>query len=159
MASEAEVDSHRRATPAASVHPIVRLSLIREDTKLIYFYYKHGRTGLFFALNVWEGSKCYEELGDESWSELCPTTEMPSESMCPLYVYFQCHDLLLKSYISCRLKRLVKMAPRVIRTKFMTRPNGIDDWIDSTGRIILLGNAAHPTIVRIGHSSPSRTSW
>ncbi|KAL1945044.1 hypothetical protein VTO73DRAFT_2671 [Trametes versicolor] len=27
----------------------------------------------------------------------------------------------------------------------MTRPDGIDDWVDATGRIVLLGDAAHPS--------------
>lgn len=26
----------------------------------------------------------------------------------------------------------------------MERPNGVEDWVDETGRIILIGEAAHP---------------
>ena len=46
-----------------------------------------------------------------------------------------------------RVQRLIKMAPHFIRTQFMSRPDGIPDWVDATGRIVLLGDAAHPPYV------------
>lgn len=46
-----------------------------------------------------------------------------------------------------RLHRLVKMAPDAIKTKFYRRGE-FDDWADPTNRVILLGEAAHPIMVR-----------
>lgn len=39
------------------------------------------------------------------------------------------------------------MAPHLIRTRFMSRKDGIDEWVDDTRRIVLLGDAAHPSFV------------
>ena len=46
------------------------------------------------------------------------------------------------------IQRLVGMAPHLIRTQYMSRAEGIDDWVDASGRIVLLGDAAHPSFVR-----------
>ena len=47
-----------------------------------------------------------------------------------------------------RIQRLIRMTSYLIRTQFMARNEPIDDWVDSTGRIVLLGDAAHPSFVR-----------
>lgn len=47
------------------------------------------------------------------------------------------------------------MAPHLIRTNFMARKDGIDDWVDATGRIVLLGDAAHPSFVRLRFRTPA----
>lgn len=46
-----------------------------------------------------------------------------------------------------RVRRIIKMAPHLIRTRYMVREDGIEDWVDETGRIVLLGDAAHPPYV------------
>ncbi|KAI0761793.1 FAD/NAD(P)-binding domain-containing protein [Trametes elegans] len=81
----------------------------------------------FFHVYSWFGLDGQEQGGEESWDELFPT------------------EKLNIGWLGPKMKRLVSMAPHLIRTRYMTRPNGIDDWVDATGRIVLLGDAAHPT--------------
>jgi salicylate hydroxylase len=42
---------------------------------------------------------------------------------------------------------MMKLTPYVYRTRWMTREEDIDDWIDESGRIVLIGEAAHPWFV------------
>jgi hypothetical protein len=42
----------------------------------------------------------------------------------------------------------MKLVPNAIRTKVVKR-DVIEDWVDETGRIVLIGDAAHPTLVGI----------
>ena len=46
------------------------------------------------------------------------------------------------------------MASPFIRTEFTPRNNAECDWVDSSGRIVLLGDAAHPSIVSPRESLP-----
>lgn len=52
----------------------------------------------------------------------------------------------------------MKLAPNLYRSRWMTRKQEIDEWIDESGRIVLLGEAAHPWYVsrhaRSAHSAP-----
>ncbi|KAI0793854.1 FAD/NAD(P)-binding domain-containing protein [Fomes fomentarius] len=81
----------------------------------------------FFHLYSWHNLDGLEQSGEESWEELFPIEKLNIEKHGP------------------RVQRLIRMAPHVIRTRFMSRKNGIHDWVDSTGRIVLLGDAAHPS--------------
>ncbi|KAI0332765.1 FAD/NAD-P-binding domain-containing protein [Cubamyces sp. BRFM 1775] len=81
----------------------------------------------FFHVYSWNGLDGQEQAGEESWEELFPTEKLNLDGHGP------------------KVQRLIKMTPHLIRTRFMTRPGGIDDWVDSTGRIVLLGDAAHPS--------------
>ena len=42
---------------------------------------------------------------------------------------------------------MMKLTPNLYRTRWMTREKDIDDWIDGSGRIVLMGEAAHPWFV------------
>ena len=80
-----------------------------------------------------------------------------------------------------RLQKLLSLAPEFIRTRLMRRPNhedessdsegstsslhklsssrSIERWSDSTGRIVLIGESAHPWQVGIpSHGRPDRSS-
>ncbi|KAH9893223.1 FAD/NAD-P-binding domain-containing protein [Cubamyces lactineus] len=81
----------------------------------------------FFHVYSWNGLDGQEQAGEESWEELFPTEKLNLDGHGP------------------KVQRLIRMTPHLIRTRFMTRPGGIDDWVDSTGRIVLLGDAAHPS--------------
>ncbi|KAI0358251.1 FAD/NAD-P-binding domain-containing protein [Trametes cingulata] len=81
----------------------------------------------FFHVYSWYNKDGQEQGGEESWDELFPTEKLNVDGHGP------------------KVQRLIKMAPHLIRTRFMTRPGGIDDWVDATGRIVLLGDAAHPS--------------
>ena len=53
------------------------------------------------------------------------------------------------------VRKLVKLAPRLARTRWMRRPSGIDDWADDSGRVVIMGEAAHPWFV----SNTSKTRY
>ncbi|OSD05334.1 FAD/NAD-P-binding domain-containing protein [Trametes coccinea BRFM310] len=80
----------------------------------------------FFHVYSWHGKDGLEQVGEENWEELFPTSDLKTENHGP------------------KVQRMIKLASNVIRTRFMTRPV-IDDWTDYTGRIVLLGDAAHPS--------------
>lgn len=46
-----------------------------------------------------------------------------------------------------RINRLVKLIPDALRTKFVRREQS-EDWVDESGRLVLIGEAAHPIMVR-----------
>ncbi|KAL7280606.1 hypothetical protein ACG7TL_005543 [Trametes sanguinea] len=80
----------------------------------------------FFHVYSWHGKDGLEQVGEENWEELFPTSDLKTENHGP------------------KVQRMINLASNVIRTRFMTRPV-IDDWTDYTGRIVLLGDAAHPS--------------
>lgn len=41
----------------------------------------------------------------------------------------------------------MNLIPRLYRTRWMRRSNPITEWIDDSGRIVLMGEAAHPWFV------------
>lgn len=41
----------------------------------------------------------------------------------------------------------MKMVPSLTRTRFMKRAEELEDWSDDSGRIVLIGEAAHPWFV------------
>ncbi|KAI0730570.1 FAD/NAD(P)-binding domain-containing protein [Earliella scabrosa] len=90
---------------------------------------------LSFMLFSFRGSKDYKEGGNEGWDEKHQAEELLSEEQCPI------------------VRRLVKMAPHLVRTQWMSRPNAVEDWVDSSGRMVLVGDAAHPTIPGGTHST------
>ncbi|KAJ2988522.1 hypothetical protein NUW54_g9089 [Trametes sanguinea] len=101
----------------------------------------------FFHVYSWHGKDGLEQVGEESWEELYPTGQLKTENHGPKYVDGRIsRELLLTVTLANRVQRLINLAPNVIRTRFMTRPV-IDDWTDYTGRIVLLGDAAHPSFV------------
>ncbi|KAI8985783.1 FAD/NAD-P-binding domain-containing protein [Trametes punicea] len=79
----------------------------------------------FFHVYSWQNDG-QEQAGQENWEELVPTEKLNIQDHGP------------------KVQRFIKMAPHLIRTRFMTRST-IDDWVDYTGRIVLLGDAAHPS--------------
>ncbi|RPD64462.1 FAD/NAD(P)-binding domain-containing protein [Lentinus tigrinus ALCF2SS1-7] len=85
-----------------------------------------GRKEFYFGIYSWNNLDGLPQGGEESWEELFPTDQINQENHGPA------------------VQRLIKKVPQVIRTQFMSRPDGIPDWVDATGRIVLLGDAAHP---------------
>ncbi len=45
------------------------------------------------------------------------------------------------------VQRMMKLTPYLYRTRWMTRATEIDEWTDESGRIVLMGEAAHPWFV------------
>ncbi|KAI0741980.1 FAD/NAD(P)-binding domain-containing protein [Daedaleopsis nitida] len=89
----------------------------------------------FFHLYSWHNLDGLEQNGEESWDELFPTEKLNVEGH------------------GAKIQRLIRMAPHVIRTRFMSRKNVIQDWVDATGRIVLLGDAAHPSFPGGSHGA------
>ncbi|TFK90818.1 FAD/NAD(P)-binding domain-containing protein [Polyporus arcularius HHB13444] len=89
----------------------------------------------FFHLYSWHNLDGLEQNGEESWDEILPTEKINLENH------------------GSKVQRLIGMAPHVIRTRFMSRKNGIHDWVDSSGRIVLLGDAAHPSFPGGSHGA------
>ncbi|KAI0343353.1 FAD/NAD(P)-binding domain-containing protein [Trametopsis cervina] len=78
-----------------------------------------------------------EEVGTpedaaESWFDKVPTESLNLEGIIPLY------------------QRLIKMAPCLWRSRNMERDE-IEDWIDESGRIVLIGEGAHPWVQGLTH--------
>ena len=46
-----------------------------------------------------------------------------------------------------RIQRLVRLAPTALRTKYVRR-GVVEEWFDSSKRLLLVGEAAHPILVR-----------
>ncbi|KAM5533813.1 hypothetical protein V8D89_012476 [Ganoderma adspersum] len=89
----------------------------------------------FFHIYSWHNLDGLEQSGEESWDELFPTENVNVETHGP------------------KVQRLIKMAPHLIRTRFMSRKDGIDEWVDRTRRIVLLGDAAHPSFPGGSHGA------
>jgi len=85
------------------------------------------RSNQDFALHIYshEGDRT-PLTGEETWEDLVSV------------------DSLDFSDHGATVQKLMKLAPFLLRTRLMKRPQGIDNWIDATGRIVLIGEAAHP---------------
>ncbi|EKM50084.1 uncharacterized protein PHACADRAFT_46976, partial [Phanerochaete carnosa HHB-10118-sp] len=62
----------------------------------------------------------------ESWYDAVPTSSLDFSNLGPM------------------AQRMLKLTPYLYRTRYMTREEEIDEWIDESGRIVLIGEAAHP---------------
>ncbi|KDQ27022.1 hypothetical protein PLEOSDRAFT_176495 [Pleurotus ostreatus PC15] len=69
----------------------------------------------------------YDGPDDEGWETFCSP------------------DVLDLSNCDPRLQKLYKMAEYCIRTKYVVRPPP-DEWVHESGRMVLLGEAAHPLL-------------
>ncbi|KAI0738696.1 FAD/NAD(P)-binding domain-containing protein [Daedaleopsis nitida] len=94
-----------------------------------------SREELYFSLFSWRDSLDWTPGDDESWEELRPSDDIVTSRQCPA------------------IQRLIRSAPHVIRTQHMSRQNTDMDWIDSTERIVLLGDAAHPALPGGSHTA------
>lgn len=66
-----------------------------------------------------------EDAG-ESWYDIVPTSTIDFSNLSPM------------------VQRMLKLTPNLYRTRWMTREHEIDEWIDESGQIVLIGEAAHP---------------
>ncbi|KAI0741982.1 FAD/NAD(P)-binding domain-containing protein [Daedaleopsis nitida] len=94
-----------------------------------------GKKEYFFGIYSWRGLDGLEQGGEENWDELVPANTALTETDGPM------------------LKKLVARIPHLIRTQYMTREEEIDTWVDSTSRIVLLGDAAHPSYPGGSHTA------
>ncbi|KAI0731119.1 FAD/NAD(P)-binding domain-containing protein [Earliella scabrosa] len=92
-------------------------------------HFVRGKKEFFISIYSWRGLDGLEQGGEENWNELVPVDTALVDTDSPL------------------LRRLVSLVPggQLIRTQFMSRENENHTWLDSTGRVVLLGDAAHPS--------------
>ncbi|KAK7053748.1 3-hydroxybenzoate 6-hydroxylase 1 [Favolaschia claudopus] len=82
-----------------------------------------------------------------------PDVDAPSASEAPegWDVLFTTKTLDLASYDN-RIQRLFNSVPTAQRRKYVCRER-VEDWVDHTGRILLVGEAAHPSIPHNTHAT------
>ncbi|TFK79962.1 FAD/NAD(P)-binding domain-containing protein [Polyporus arcularius HHB13444] len=90
--------------------------------------YQRSSQELYIGLYVWHRPDEPSSTGEESWDHSVATEVIATAGYPPI------------------VQRLIKMAPHFIRTEFTPRNSGQCDWVDTTGQIVLLGDAAHPSI-------------
>ncbi|GJE93239.1 FAD/NAD(P)-binding domain-containing protein [Phanerochaete sordida] len=62
----------------------------------------------------------------ESWYDAVPASSIDYSNLGPM------------------VQRMMQLPPYLYRTRWMVREEEIDEWIDDSGRIVLIGEAAHP---------------
>lgn len=90
---------------------------------------------------------------EAEWDEF-PNTDHLADGMCPSCVGPVYVTRSSSHPILCRAQRIIELPPRLLRQRFLELcEDGTCDWVDSSGRIVLLGDAAHPSIVstHLGH--------
>ncbi|KAH8103981.1 FAD/NAD-P-binding domain-containing protein [Cristinia sonorae] len=76
-----------------------------------------------------------DNKGKESWYEVIPTTSLDF------------------SPYANSVQKLMKMVPFLTRTRHMSRKAFPEDWMDDSGRIVLVGEAAHPWLPGGSHTT------
>lgn len=72
-----------------------------------------------------ESSGTFADSADP-WYDAVPTSDVDTSGLSPL------------------ANKLLRLAPTLYRARWMKHEEGIDEWIDASGRIVLVGEAAHP---------------
>lgn len=56
-------------------------------------------------------------------------------------------DVDLNGLLACqRVHRMLALMPNALRTKYVAR-DLVEEWTDPSGRLVLIGEAAHPLLV------------
>ncbi|KAI1796712.1 FAD/NAD(P)-binding domain-containing protein [Ganoderma leucocontextum] len=79
-----------------------------------------------FHIYSWNNLDGLPQGGEETWDELYPTENLNILAYGPA------------------VQKAIKLTKNLVRTQWKVREK-IDDWVDSTGRIVVLGDAAHPS--------------
>ncbi|TBU59476.1 FAD/NAD(P)-binding domain-containing protein [Dichomitus squalens] len=85
-----------------------------------------ARTQYAIHLSCWETSDGLPQGGEESWEELCSIDSISTDTYGPAF------------------QKMAKLTTNLIRTQWKNHEN-TEEWVDSTGRMVLLGDAAHPS--------------
>ncbi len=100
-----------------------------------------------FHIYSWNNLDGLPQGGEETWEELYPTENLNILAYGTAYVSLSHVSQWVYSWVSDdRVQKAIKLTTNLVRTQWKVRPK-IDDWVDSTGRIVLLGDAAHPSFV------------
>ncbi|KDQ61756.1 hypothetical protein JAAARDRAFT_55091 [Jaapia argillacea MUCL 33604] len=73
-----------------------------------------------------------DEPEEESWDDLCSTSSLRLDGCDPM------------------LQRLLRLTPQGLRTKIV-RKGSVDEWVDDSQRIVLVGESAHPLLPCSNH--------
>ncbi|KAF7331104.1 3-hydroxybenzoate 6-hydroxylase 1 [Mycena venus] len=88
---------------------------------------------------------------DYSFSLYWPDTDVPTGAPEGWNVYCPTSILDLSSYDD-RVRRLFNMVPTAQRVKYVLRDR-IEEWVDHSGRMVLIGEAAHPLLPHSTHGA------
>ncbi|KAI0692495.1 FAD/NAD(P)-binding domain-containing protein [Cytidiella melzeri] len=86
----------------------------------------HGKEEFAFQAYWPDEDSGPETIGEDAWTDVVPVSTLNYE------------------HISTNIKRVVSLAPHLVKTRWMKRDERVEHWSDESGRIILLGEAAHP---------------
>jgi len=90
--------------------------------------YPIQRQGKDYAIHMfWPDSKCRQGDVEEGWDVV---ESMDSCNLAP------CEP---------RILRMLSLIPDALRTKYIER-DSVDEWVDESGRLVLIGEAAHPLL-------------
>ncbi|TBU30611.1 FAD/NAD(P)-binding domain-containing protein [Dichomitus squalens] len=81
-----------------------------------------------YAYHIYSWNNLYglPQGGEETWDEIYSTANLDTNAY------------------GLAVQKALKLTTNLIRTQWKTRDK-VDEWVDSTGRIVLLGDAAHPS--------------
>lgn len=116
---------------------------------------QHGKKDFFIGIYSWYGLDGLEQGGQENWDELVPAEKVIVKTDCSVSVTSSSplYSVANGSAAPCSsVRRLVTLASKLIRTQWMKHED--ERWIDETGRIVLLGDAAHPSYVSSTNPAP-----
>ncbi|KAI0730565.1 FAD/NAD(P)-binding domain-containing protein [Earliella scabrosa] len=86
------------------------------------------RQAFCFGLYSWPGDTL-EQGVDGGWHDTCSNEKILVDGHCSV------------------MDKMMRLSPQVFRTQYLEPPNdGIPNWVDSSKQIVLLGDAAHPSM-------------
>jgi len=92
----------------------------------------------------WPHTHVKSSTTEESWASYCPTSVIDFDGTHPrlgfISLPLSCPDFC------CSIPRLFSMVPEALRSLYVVR-QPLDDWVDQSGTVFLLGEAAHPLMV------------
>lgn len=93
----------------------------------------------------------------DAWSDIVPVSSINFDDCGNKCVFpvdsRHCPSNETESSVGVSIKRVVNMAPHLVKTRWMKRQEKIDYWSDEVGRLVLIGEAAHPWFVSAGFCS------
>ncbi|PSR83324.1 hypothetical protein PHLCEN_2v5761 [Hermanssonia centrifuga] len=104
--------------------------------------FKNGKIGFAFA----SGSSVQTELNLHGYEDAGVTAEQ-DEGLCTWEQMVSFDSVQLNDCgpeIAETVKQLVGMAPYLVRSRWAEPAENIGEWSDESGRVILIGEAAHP---------------
>jgi salicylate hydroxylase len=111
------------------------------------------RNGQDYVLDIFwpdEGAKPSSANPGTQWTACAPETLILEDHFDARSVQIPITKCsLLYEHLNTRFRALVKMTYSLTRVRYTTRRHPVTEWIDDSGRIVDIGDAAHPLLVPI----------